>query len=317
MKLYFDHNVYARITDRNEVGLVEDWLHATGNSILSSQVTLLEALRIPGDADRAARIRTITRLCPSFPTPHAFLDARELRDELKRVRSSWLRARPDTAAIDLHLNDHRRQWRSMRADPSYRSPEFGHVEAVLGPGVGVVRDFHSAGRALAQRDTGGQTTQDMAALLDAAWRIESMAVWHGALFERNPVMRDYWDYLSPYLLPIEITEGDWQKFWLRHCSADRLPRARTLALAGFFQQRHPISAGNALDTLHAVGLLYCDVFLTGDRAFHDALRGLRPWLPFGGKPILLDAKDSVAAQLEILLNVAEAPRRRHNLSSQP
>ncbi|HYN50814.1 MAG TPA: hypothetical protein VES62_07795 [Thermoleophilaceae bacterium] len=192
MKLYFDHNVYARITDRKEVGLVEDWLHATGNSILSSQVTLLEALRIPGDADRAARIRTITRLCPSFPTPHAFLDAGELRDELKRVRPSWLRARPDTAAIDLHLNDHRRHWRSVRADPSYRSPEFGHVEAVLGPGVGVVRDFHSAGRALAQRDTGGQTTQDMAALLDAAWRIESMAVWHGALFERNPVMRDYW-----------------------------------------------------------------------------------------------------------------------------
>jgi hypothetical protein len=142
-----------------------------------------------------------------------------------------------------------------------------------------------------------QTADDMAVMLDATWRVESMMVWHGALFERNPVMRDYWDFLWPYLLPIEITDDDWQRFWLLECSADRLPRARTMALAGYFQQRHPVSAGNALDTLHAVGLLYCDVFLTGDRAFHDALQDLRPWLPFGGTPMLVDAAQSIAAQL--------------------
>jgi len=300
MKLYLDHNVYARITDRDEAGLVEGWLHATSSSILPSQVTLLEASRISRDADRAARLRTIMRLCPGFPAPHAFLDARELRDELKRVRPNWLRARPETAAIDLHLNDHRRQWRSMRADPSYRGPEFAHVEAVLSPGVGVVREFHRAGRALAQRDTGRHSTGDMAVFLETAWRIESMAVWDGALFERDPLMRDYWDYLSPYLLPIEITELDWQEFWLRDCNADCLPRARTLALAGYFQQRQPVSAGNALDTLHAVGLLYCDVFVTADRAFYDALQELQPWLPTGGKPILVDPKDSIAAQLRAL-----------------
>ena len=298
MKLYFDHNIYARIVERDETGKVEGWLQATTNQILPSAVTMLEALRISSDADRADRIGTIMRLCPTFPTPHAFLDAREIRDELRGVRPSWLRARPETAAIDLHLNDHRNQWRSMRADPSYRSPLFGRVEAVLNPGVGLVRGSHRAGRAGLQPQMDEMDSrEELAVVLDAMWRVESMEVWHGALFDRNPMMRDYWDYLSPYLVPLEITGDDWQRLWLNDVRAEHLPRARTLALAGYFQQRHSISPGNALDTLHAVGLLYCDIFLTCDKALHSALVELRPWLPQGGRPLLLDAKGSIAEQL--------------------
>lgn len=84
-----------------------------------------------------------------------------------------------------------------------------------------------------------------------------------------------------------------------------MPRARTQAIAGYFQKRHPVSAGNALDTLHAVGLLYCDLFLTGDHAFHAALQDLLPWVPAAGRPVLLDAQRSIAEQLEVGLTFGD------------
>lgn len=88
-------------------------------------------------------------------------------------------------------------------------------------------------------------------------------------------MRDYFDFLAPYLRLETVHSPEWRDFWMDEVLAARVPRNRIQSLTAFFQHAYRPTPGNALDQAHACGLLECDVFLTCDRSFGQVIGHLR------------------------------------------
>ena len=125
------------------------------------------------------------------------------------------------------------------------------------------------------------------------WRIASQGVWANAM-NGMAAMRDYKDYLGPYLASQRIKRKGWALFWFRDVRSDAMPVGRLRSAVEFHQTAAKITHGNPLDTNHGVHLADCDLLLTCDQKFFEALNlVVREGVPGArlGRPVLARCLD--------------------------
>lgn len=87
------------------------------------------------------------------------------------------------------------------------------------------------------------------------WRAYSMNTWHLAIAHGHPGIRDYPEYLVPWLKREAFLDmASSQDFWLREAQADELPLNRIIGLTGYAQLAEEIIRGNNDDQQHAARL---------------------------------------------------------------
>lgn len=296
MRLYFDSNIFARIAERSETDAVRKWLLEGKHRLVASDVNRDEAYRIPDDAERIRRFKTIAALATERTQPGAFLDSREVRNEIRRTHADWMRSNVSQSSISHFLNGDRVFWRLVRREPE-SVPRHPVYDSQLTEGAGRVMQFQKSMRARRRnlgRDSLGFTNP---VELTAQWRLECAEVWWAAVVESEPLMRDYKDYLGPFLRLTSIGRDEWIQFWLSEVDGFAVPRNKLISLANYFQLRHRPSSGNASDARHAVHMLGCDIFATADRNFFGVLKDLVPLFDTVARPVLLDPRSNLLDEL--------------------
>lgn len=87
----------------------------------------------------------------------------------------------------------------------------------------------------------------------------------------DPSMRDYKDWLLPYLRITTVGKLEWESFWLKDVIAKNIPRTYIRGLTEYFQLRFKITHGNKIDGNHSLNLIGNHLFLTGDKNFFQVL----------------------------------------------
>jgi hypothetical protein len=319
VQLYLDTNVFDHVLAAGEADRLATWLQAEGHTVLLSSMHLSEAIAIPDAAKRRELIAFLTGLPRRHLPPVGYLHAAELRAEVERCRPGWLRHFPDTSRVSYWLNGDKRRWVEAKRDPDRLAEQFlGSYRPVAEGGIAAVREAQKEMRqALVAGAThtpgfgfGGYEVATPGARLNDAelwWRRGCLTAWYTALILRPEVMRDYYDYLAPYLILDRIEEADFSRFWLNDADRLALRRNATASLIDWAQLRRKITHGNAADALHATYLFDADYLITGDRAFFEALTTL-PDLGDAGL-LVLTARSGTSAVEEIARAVGEATPR--------
>ena len=311
MRLYLDSNIYSYVEESGDATAVREYLRRGGVTVLASEAVLLEAGAIPDRNARLLRLEVIRRVSTSLiHPPFSHRQSIEVRDEIRRCRPGWLRARPDESEIERFLTRALRQWKRLRNDclfdpglgmPAYREAAEPAVAEFLG-GQRSMRQLLLNSRSV-EFVAGSEEYQPFLAPLDQSerhWRLNSASIWARAL-EGSPAMRDYADYLGPYVrLPSE--PRDWMLFWLRDVRPEAMPAGRLHAAVEFLQPTERVTHGNAIDPHHAVHLLDSDLFLTADRSFFSVLRQVHSAfhsLFSLALPVLVDRRSDRAALTSI------------------
>ncbi|HKZ54118.1 MAG TPA: hypothetical protein VJ123_01470 [Anaerolineales bacterium] len=295
--LYFDSNVYDRISKTGAAEDVRKWIQRRSASLRVSEVILTEAFRI-GDAElRSHQVDTIVSLATLYPRPGAFLNARELVSAIERYRPGWLRKHPDNLTVSRFLNLDRNVWRRLKEDPAYYPPG---IEAGIEPLPALAGEVKRVQKRTRTRllDQGEHPAQALTqAGIETHWRWTQMLQWADLL---DPAKTDqkFAQLIRAYLRPEPVSQEEWEMFWLKDVTAADLPRSRAYAVADYFQRRYRVTAGNWMDAGHAVELLDVDYLVTGDQDFFKVLVDLRGELPYGGLPILLEPNQSVVDELD-------------------
>src|SRR5439155_25280216 len=114
----------------------------------------------------------------------------------------------------------------------------------------------------------------------------------------------YVDYLGPYLRRgIEIS--DFVSFWLSDVEREPLRRNAVVSLVEREQLKRKIEHGNAMDSLHASYVFDADYFITGDRAFYEAMTTVTKSIQGAARPLFINrAAASAAAELDRVLPIS-------------
>lgn len=118
------------------------------------------------------------------------------------------------------------------------------------------------------------------------WRWSGWSNWGPALFERKEHLRDYGDFLGPYLNLKKVHRKAFVEFWLQ-VSAEAVPRNRSVGLVEFYSLDTKVNHGDNMDANHAVHLIDVDVFVTADQGFYSAVEKVSRAVG-GATPIMVD-----------------------------
>ena len=83
-----------------------------------------------------------------------------------------------------------------------------------------------------------------------------------------------------------------------------MPLNRVTGLVAYYQLKQKINHGNAADQIHATSWFFCDLFITADSGFYEAISRLvaEQHYPGHALPVFVDrAASSFASQLDALL----------------
>jgi hypothetical protein len=310
-RLYLDSNIYDHVCKAGEQDEFDSWLRRKGYVILLSGEHLQEALPIPDVGERRALLSLLTRVPRDYLDPSGYLHAKEVLSEIRRTRPEWLARFPDRTSIDFFLKGSKRQWIRAKLAPDRVAEIYKeYYRPVAEPAVGALREAQKSNRKALRKGAdrldgfwlGQSFVVTPTARLDdeeMLWRTNCLVVWHNALFKHPEYLRDYPDYLLPYLkgLPAEV---DFIPFWLDAVERGPLRRNVIVSLVNHAQLDQKISHGNAVDALHASYIFDSDYFVTADRGFHEALKSVAASMG-AIIPLLADrAAPSAVAELQRL-----------------
>ena len=306
MILYFDTNVFNFIADRQECNEVREFLSSYSHKVVASSENLTEMLAIRDDLLRRYRISALTSIATSFePKPESWHHAFEVQCEVRRCRRRWLKVSPrrgDIKEITELKQAHLEKWNLAKKGVLPSAMEFAPYHRDSELGIARHCEFQQFVRKKGQENehrfglTIGSSRCDVDYTNpEQAWRADSAMVWFNAIVMQNPSMRDYFDWLGPYLTEDAFADDSFIRFWMSDIEADRVPYNRITGLSFFYQTRQKVTHGNAIDVLHANKMLSCDVFVTGDKGLFRVLESLGSHFQSGiAKPVLLDQSASSA-----------------------
>ena len=292
MRLLFDTNIYARIAEQGGTAEVSERIGLRRDTVRATSVIWQEIMRAPVEV-RATRWPVVFALANEFPPAAAELDAREVRRELRRLRPTWLKRDPDLRDFTKVQRFSKEHWRAVRDDPSWTPPRLAEYEHDAQVAIDFVQANHRARKA---------QVADVSSIesLEKLWRLATAAVWMSA-FDGHPSMRDYVDFLGPFMDPeVDVTDQEWFRFWLEEVDGNQVPRSRAMGLAFHFQAARKTSRGQAMDTLHAAELPSVDAIVTSDANFASALEELQSVLTGIARVIRVSPVDTAQSLLEAL-----------------
>jgi len=298
MRLYFDTNVYSYIAAACEEKEVRRLLTGAGYGIRASASNLFEIYAIPDNDRRIREVNALTTVATSFEQrPQSWLQAEEVRREIKRLRPSWIKPRVRVQTIRQFLRAHRQMWQDACSKILPPSKDYAQYHYQFEGGIRSQRRFQKDMRKL-RLDAASEARvtisshefeKEFGLDPEVFWRNECAHVWYEALVTRNPASRDYADWLDPFLRDSVFKDSSYQRFWCEDVTAETVPRNRLSGLMDYYQTSYKIGHGNAEDTIHAGHLFDEDVFVTSDVAFHKVLSQIvQLHLDGVGEPLLLE-----------------------------
>jgi hypothetical protein len=315
MRLYFDTNVYRFITAAGEAAEVRDLLENGNHAVVASNDNLFETFAIVDSIERLTELRTLTGIASTFERyPPSWYHALELRWEIARCRSQWLRKAIFTKGARAFLRTRRQLWADARTLNPPPADAYAAYRRDFERGVGLASDFQKSLRARFRQTASpfflvsGSKVEMIEELSiddpEIYWRVDCLLAWFNAIVTKSSASRDYRDWLAPYLKPRSFEDPTYLRFWLDDVIASRLPRNRLTALVSYYQLYHKVNHGNPMDQLHANHLLDADLFLTADRTFYKVLCQVRErHFPATGRLALLNrAAPSALNEIAAALN---------------
>jgi len=316
IKLYFDTNIYNFISERHETGVVRKTLKSFGYKALASSTNLMEILANPDWDKRYAALETLTSVASLFEkVPLSFLEAQEVQFEIRRCRPDWIKPITYTKNVQKYLQEHQQNWRDARdgirifirnkdivQDPA--SKESLHLQKLrrqdLINGRSEILITESKNQKLEVVDKIDITDPEM------YWRHMCLRVWYTALVDKVRGMKDYSDWLSPYIKDNCFRDPSYIDFWMKDVMAENVPYNRIVGLFMYYQSlHHKITHGNPGDQNHVGQLLDVDYFVTADRAFYDDMVTTTTLhCPNVGHPLLLNRSAPSACE-EILSSLRQ------------
>lgn len=297
MKVYFDTNIYSMITEHQNQDDVRNLLAQNSVTLIASGENLIETWAIKSPSIKRREIETLTKVATRFEEyPGSFLDAMELLAEIKRLRTRWCRKIPHgIMKRNEFFSLHREKWilskQGRMTELSSEKTFYIDKESAIRISREYQKNIRSARTSKNAKlnlvQVKGEIIEAEIELdlddLEKYWRTSNLTAWFAALVQKNPSSREYLDWLSPFLWMKEIENG-WNEFWIERVSAENMPRNRLQSLIEYFQLKHKISHGNALDCIHATHSLNVNYFLTADKNFAKVLKEAQK---------IINAKDNV------------------------
>lgn len=294
--VYFDTNVFDRISREGSAQAVREWLQDGRWRLRVSQGLMSEAFRITDASTRRERFEVITRLATVYPQPSAFLLVRELVTAVEALRPHWLRNNPDLPLVSRFLNLDRNTWRRLRDDPTYMPQGLEQHLSAMRDFAGDVRGRQRATRA---RLLASMQAPSEALAFESAednWRLTTALQTWSSLFPEEGQER-YSSVHLAYLDPRRVQPPDLVSFFMREVAGDQLSMARVLGLTDYFQRRYEVTVGNWMDQGHALELLTSDLFVTRDETLHTVLSDVSGAVNTRARLILLGSAETVLGQL--------------------
>jgi hypothetical protein len=220
LDIYLDTSVYSYVCEAREARVTHVYFQDIGARVLASDALLIETARMKDRGERLRRLAAIRRVSDRrADPPQAYREAMEILSEVRRCRPAWLKSAPDESGVRLFLDMGRRTWKRFRNDvlfdPAEGLPEYlDDAEPATQQFLDDQRRFREYLLSVTAFEFGIDEAKlqeylDPLDHVEAFWRLRSMGVWDRAL-AGEPAMRDYHDYLGPYLSsPIE--RWDWAK----------------------------------------------------------------------------------------------------------
>jgi hypothetical protein len=314
MLLYFDTNVYHYLAQVGQARDLRDLLRVKHHAVSISRDNVMESARIK-DPDRlATRFKTIKTVASSFPKfPESYVESRELLQEFRRKRPSWLLTDPDLKEVKYFLRNYRLlMTTTLKQGALGLNESFQEYVCQVERAIDVSKPYdktvHEAVLNASNVEFGAANPKwhhliEHLSNTERYWRIRSTTIWHQAL-TGDPSMRDYNDWVSPYVDIRKIDTSDWNMFWLRDVVAAAVPTSWVRCLTEYHQMAVSVSHGNKIDVNHALRLIDCDAFFTCDQQFYRVIRtvasevGVKVAIPF-----LIDAsQDNAVEQFKSILN---------------
>jgi hypothetical protein len=306
MKIYLDTNVYDYIAKNGISDKFKCFCQKNICDIVVSLGVIYEIARIPDEKLRNECFQVVWELGTIYPKfPESYLETQEIINELKRCRPNWVHPVPhEKKDILAYLENYRLKMKFFRHNHFFETNESFEEYVSLAeraidignPNDKKIRQSYLKYESLEIRANDPEIQMLLTSLPDCErfWRGKSSLIWRQAL-KGDPSMRDYKDWLLPYLRLTTVDKMDWESFWLKDVNSRNVPRTYIRGLTEYFQLRFRITHGNMEDSNHSLYLVGNQLFLTSDKNYFDVLQKV-----FGNstvkiaKPIFIDRNNTDA-----------------------
>ena len=282
MKIFLDTNIYDYVAKQGNDEKLRDFFQKELCDVEVSLDVIFEIARIPDEKLKEKCFHTIWKLGTTYPKfPESYVETQEVINEFKRCRPTWLYSTPrERKEILGFINNYRLTMKMFRRNRFFKPNEsFDEYVSLAERAVGIgnpndkeIRQALLKYEDLEIKSSDAEIQELLNPLSDIEryWRSVSSNVWKLAL-KGDPSMRDYKDWLLPYLRITTVGKLEWESFWLKDVIAKNIPRTYIRGLTEYFQLRFKITHGNKIDGNHSLNLVGNHLFLTGDKNFFQVL----------------------------------------------
>jgi hypothetical protein len=290
-RVLLDSNVWRYVVDNRSQESLIQVARRGAYDVQIAPAVLYEALRLKDALLRDTLVRLMTNCSFHRLMPEAYSESVEILQEIKRVKPSLLRDKPDVHGFNRAKKD----WVRKRGgfwDRCARSPqrEAGFISQL---DRGMMQDAREQS-ALARKkaiDTGRRRLppiddwlEDLGDFVSAwrgnpveGWRLKSLKSVANMILLRHA----FEDWLTPYIKfdGLLLHKAEWVEFWLRLADKSALPRQWLRWAFSFVQQFRKITPGTPCDEQLSTYFLETDVLVTADKGLLDILEECRPHAP--------------------------------------
>ncbi len=307
LRIYFDTNVYRLVALADEAKQMREWLNESNHSVIASNDNLVETWAAPL-AEMGRRVQAITCIAYTFDDrPHSLRHADEVIREIRRARPRWLRRFRDRRLISSKsrfLGGHQEGWAHAKRSPDVRplglreyrqdadTADLGRQKSARSALVQALGRSDRAALRFESEDPSLAALTESYPAWEVAVRHGAAGVWHFAVNKRAPSMRDYYDWMAPYVNADCLVGDDYMRFWLRDVRLRAIPFNVVTGLAEYYQLFHKVSHGNFIDVLHANYLLTTDLMITADKSFHRVMTDISGTVSVRAEVDLIDPGSS-------------------------
>ena len=275
MRVLLDTNVWNYIVNADALESIRQATRKSRHQILVAPSVLYEAARTGDPQLRSALLSAICLPDWKRMMPEAYSEAEELKLEIRRLRPSWIKRKPNLTIFKRVRYD----WRRARG---------GAWDRVVGEEQ-LIRDSGAATLARA-RDLARERRKDAMEWLDSQkwqdlplndhrvawpgwtgepvepWRVAGLSAFLDSLNTRGHPIFDWIggeiDFASILAQPSSL-----ENFWLREVERGRMPRCWVRWATETLQQHHKVSDGTPCDAQLGTYLIDADRFLSADKVF--------------------------------------------------
>ncbi|MFM0348226.1 hypothetical protein [Paraburkholderia sp. RL17-347-BIC-D] len=314
MRILLDTNIWRYVVDHDALGAVRQAARKSRHEIVVAPAVVYEALRTGRSSLRDSLVSATTLPCWKRLMPEAFSEAQEIKAEVRRLHSDWLRWREDLTRYRRLQYDWTRSrggfWDRARYDTAREAQLIDSLQ-VLDAARVETREVREYALSMPAQWRGVPLGAVLASPAHPApgwngnpvelWRVQAHSHFERALDRPGHPYAD-WLEGEVNLIMMKLHPRERTRFWFHEVDRMRMPRHWLRSAFEFQQQFHKITDGTPVDGQIGTYLVDVDLMLSADRNFVRFAERCRREAPFfvgrsalvpGGPPAI----DALLAEL--------------------